>query len=98
MSSRFAAASGRCFNDAVTADYDRLNGPGPDYDYWLRTVARVAPRDICDLGCGTGALTVLFAGHADARPRVTGVDPDPGMLAVARARPGHELVTWIDGY
>src|SRR5262245_35676111 len=40
-------------------------------------------------------LTVLLAldGY-----RVTGVDPDPEMLAVARSRKGHQAVTWLDGY
>jgi SAM-dependent methyltransferase len=41
------------------------------------------PRDILDLGCGTGshALPLAARGH-----RVTGVDRSPGMLAQARAK------------
>ena len=79
----------------MDAVYDQLSGYGPDHDYWVRLVGDVEAGDLCDLGCGTGMLSVLFARGGC---RVTGVDPDPGMLAVARARPGHELVTWVDGY
>ena len=78
----------------MTSVYDQLNGYDRDYDYWRALARTVAPQDLCDLGCGTGMLTVLFA--ADGY-RVTGVDPDPEMLAVARSRPGHETVTWVEG-
>jgi hypothetical protein len=37
-------------------------------------------------------LAFLHRGH-----RVTGVDPSPQMLAVARSRAGGELVRWIQG-
>lgn len=79
----------------MTSAYDQLNPWGPDYDYWLALTDRLQPRTITDLGCGTGQLTVLFArqGHA-----TVGIDPDPEMLAVARARDGHECVTWLEGY
>lgn len=79
----------------MTSTYDQLNGWGPDYDYWLALTARLSPQTITDLGCGTGQLTVLLAAHAAT---TVGVDPDPAMLAVARTRPDHELVAWIDGY
>lgn len=38
--------------------------------------------DLLDVGCGTGNKTVHFAKHAR---RVTGIDPDPGMIAKAIA-------------
>lgn len=79
----------------MTSTYDQLNGWGPDYDYWLALTARLAPQAITDLGCGTGQLTVLLAQHTTT---TVGVDPDPAMLAVARTRPDHELVQWMDGY
>jgi SAM-dependent methyltransferase len=47
--------------------------------------ARVArPRLVVDLGCGTGLSTAVWAARAE---RVVGVEPAPGMLAVARRRP-----------
>jgi ubiquinone/menaquinone biosynthesis C-methylase UbiE len=48
--------------------------------------ARLAPgHAVLDLGCGTATLTLLLK---DACPdaRVTGVDGDPGVLALARAK------------
>lgn len=79
----------------MTALYDQLNGWGSDYDYWLALAGTSSRLDVADLGCGTGQLTVLLAraGH-----RVVGIDADPGMLQVARARDGYELVTWVQGY
>lgn len=79
----------------VTALYDALNGPGPDHDYWLARASALRPDVLVDLGCGTGRLTVELARRAAGV--VLGVEPDPGMLAVARDREGSELVTWVEG-
>ena len=53
---------------------------------WLDVLARVAgapPRQVLDVGCGTGVLTILLAelGH-----RVTGIDLAPQMLDRARQK------------
>ncbi|MBW9061887.1 methyltransferase domain-containing protein [Rhizobium herbae] len=55
---------------------------------------RKSPAVCFDLGCGTGLLTVRLAalGH-----HVTGADPAPAMLDIARRRPGGETVRWING-
>jgi ubiquinone/menaquinone biosynthesis C-methylase UbiE len=48
----------------------------------------VAPRPddlIVDVGCGTGSLALLLA-RVEPRARIVGVDPDPGVLAVARRK------------
>ena len=47
-----------------------------------------------DLGCGTGRLPLALsrAGHT-----VTGVDPAAASLDAARAKPGAERITWIEG-
>ncbi|WP_433283332.1 class I SAM-dependent methyltransferase [Micromonospora sp. CA-244673] len=73
--------------------YDADNAWGRDDDFFLRLVGR-APARVLDLGCGTGRLTLALAaaGH-----RVTGVDPEPGSLAAARAKPGGDRVTWLPG-
>lgn len=50
--------------------------------------AYVAPRPgdvIVDVGCGTGSLAVLLS-RVEPRARIIGVDPDPGVLAVARRK------------
>lgn len=75
------------------AVYDPLNPMTEADDFYIR-LAGGAPITILDTGCGTGALAVELArrGH-----QVTGADPSgAGMLGVARTRPGHELVRWVD--
>lgn len=47
-----------------------------------------------DLGCGTGILTVTLARR---QRTVVGIDPDDGMLQVARDRDGTEGVRWVLG-
>jgi ubiquinone/menaquinone biosynthesis C-methylase UbiE len=67
--------------------YDRLR---PLDERWLQTVARMVAlgdlrgRTILDVGCGTGRLAVALSERHDAA--VTGLDPSPEMLEVARER------------
>jgi ubiquinone/menaquinone biosynthesis C-methylase UbiE len=50
---------------------------------WVIDLVGLEPDDaVLDLGCGPGTLAVPFA---QAGMRVTGVDPEPAMLAAARA-------------
>jgi SAM-dependent methyltransferase len=73
--------------------YDAECPWGPDDDYFLASVEEVGGGRVLDLGCGTGRLTLaLAAGHY-----VTGVDPAPASLAAARAKPGADRVTWVEG-
>lgn len=82
-------------------EYDeRIRTFVPHYDEMLETVGAVvaelapaAPR-VLDIGIGTGALS---ARCLDARPaaRITGVDSDPAMLEMARARLGATAVAGL---
>ena len=60
-----------------------------DYDAWsayyLKLIARagVTPKRLCDCACGTGAMSVRFAGRGI---RVTGADLSGEMLALAQKR------------
>jgi SAM-dependent methyltransferase len=64
------------------ARYDRSR---PDYPQALieRIKARSPGADVLDVGCGTGIASRLFA---QAGCRVVGLDADPRMAAVARAK------------
>jgi SAM-dependent methyltransferase len=69
------------------------------FSRWGRIVAeaaRIRPGDrVLDVACGTGALTFAAAERAGPSGRVAGLDPNPGMLAVARTKP--EGVDWHEG-
>ncbi len=83
------------FNDArLTAVYDAMFGWSRDDDFFMSVVGETPAARVLDLGCGTGrlALAMAAAGHA-----VTGVDPARASLDAARAKPGADRVTWIEG-
>jgi len=63
--------------------YDVLNPWGASEAFYLDLV--MGAHAVLDIGCGTGAILkrARAEGHAG---RLVGVDPDPWMLAVARAR------------
>ena len=65
--------------------YDRLRPADANWREVLETIVRAGGlegRRVLDAGCGTGLVAAALAG----RTRVTGVDPEPEMLAVARRR------------
>jgi len=78
----------------LAAVYDEMCAGRDDTAYYLALAGELRAEGVLDVGCGTGVLAVDLAraGH-----RVAGVDPGAAMLAVARARPGAERVTWLDG-
>lgn len=61
----------------------------------LNAVADVGPAVVVDVGCGTGALSIPLAQRLP-NSRVIGVDGDPDVLAIARAKPGAESVEWTE--
>ena len=63
-----------------------------DRDFYL-SLAGAPPQRILDLGCGTGLLCDAYAakGH-----HVTGVDPSPAMLKVARRKPAGKKIEWVE--
>ena len=54
---------------------------------------------VLDLACGTGVVARLAAPKVGPTGRVTGLDLNAGMLAVARSlpRPSGASITWIEG-
>lgn len=78
-------------DDDDAALYDRLNPWGPSDDFYLSQVMEAA--SVLDVGCGTGQLLrrAREAGHTG---RLSGIDPDPAVLARARRRTD---VEWVEG-
>jgi SAM-dependent methyltransferase len=66
---------------------------------WGRVVAdaaRVAAgQAVLDVACGTGAATTAAAAIVGASGRVTGLDPNPDMLAVAHRK--SDAIDWCEG-
>jgi SAM-dependent methyltransferase len=63
-------------------------------------LAALAPRPgerILDLGCGAGATTARIVKAVGPEGAVTGIDISPDLLAVARARPGNQAATFLEG-
>jgi SAM-dependent methyltransferase len=50
-----------------------------------------------DVACGTGAVTRLLAERVGATGKVTGLDINPGMLAVARLSAQTQSIEWLEG-
>ena len=48
-------------------------------------------QSVLDVACGTGVIATAAAERVGPAGSVTGVDNNPGMLAVASARSGHEV-------
>ena len=74
--------------------YDRDNPDGPDHDFYRTLASEVRARNMVDLGCGTGILTVTLA---SAERTVVGVDPSASMIGFARNRLGAARVDWVVG-
>ncbi len=78
----------------LVAICDALDPDRSDLDVYAAIASELGARYVLDLGCGTGTFALQLA---DCALAVTGVDPAAGSLAVARAKPGAERVTWIHG-
>jgi SAM-dependent methyltransferase len=74
--------------------YDAFDDDRGDLDLYVGLAERLGARTVLDVGCGTGVFALLLA---ERGLRVTGVDPAAASLEVARAKPGGDAVTWIEG-
>jgi SAM-dependent methyltransferase len=77
------------------AEYDRrfedLAATGMDMHGEATLVASYLPATVLDAGCGTGRVAIELAGRGHD---VVGVDVDPAMLEVARAKA--PSLTWVE--
>lgn len=78
-------------NPRLAAIYDLNCGWSEDRDFYLR-LARPEPERILDLGCGTGLLADAYAARGHL---VTGLDPAPAMLEVARQKRFGSEIEWV---
>jgi SAM-dependent methyltransferase len=81
-------------NPRLARIYDALDPDRGDLDAYVAMAVEFAARSVLDVGCGTGTLACLLAGRG---LDVTGVDPAAASLAVARAKPGADVVRWLHG-
>lgn len=63
----------------------------------VEQVVSNGPTLVVDLGCGTGALAIPIAERVPAAT-VIGIDGDPEVLDLARAKRGGALVDWTHAY
>jgi trans-aconitate 2-methyltransferase len=78
------------------AQYERFKTyrDRPALDLMVQIPGDLQPREIWDIGCGTGEHAALLALRHPAA-HAHGLDSSGEMLAVARARPGQ--VEWVQG-
>ena len=81
-------------NSKLVEIYDLDSPWSIDRDFYL-CLAGMPPQRILDLGCGTGLLTDAYAakGH-----EVTGVDPSPAMLEMARRKSHGHQIEWVESF
>jgi len=83
-----------------TALYDRSIAITMREGAWrprlVRDVLNGDPREVLDLGCGTGTLAIAMA-RAAGRARITGIDGDAEILDIARAKEGSEGIDFVGG-
>lgn len=85
MDSRPIPIANREGYDLWSTDYDRYPNPTIAIDERLFPAQwrHLAGRRILEVGCGTGRHTAKLATQGN---HVTGIDPSPGMLAIAREK------------
>lgn len=82
--------------------YERFFVPALAAPWAKELLRRAAPQPgerVLDVACGTGIVARLAAARVGPAGTVIGVDPNPGMLAVARSAAAAEGVTvdWREG-
>lgn len=78
----------------LAAVYDAFDGDRDDLGLYLDLADELQARSVLDVGCGTGCLALQLAASGRS---VVAVDPAEASLRVAKAKPGADQVTWIQG-
>ncbi|WP_170167110.1 methyltransferase domain-containing protein [Paracoccus methylarcula] len=89
---------GKSFRGTAAENYQRYFVPAiaaPVADDLIATAALRTGERVLDVACGTGVVVRLAAERVGASGSVTGLDLNPGMLAVARsATPTDMSIDW----
>lgn len=78
----------------LAAVYDAFDSDRDDLALYLDLADELQARSVLDVGCGTGCLAPQLAASGRS---VVAVDPAEASLRVAKAKPGADQVTWIQG-
>ena len=78
----------------LAAVYDDLDPDRSDLEAYVALVGELGAGSVLDVGCGTGTFALMLARDG---VEVVGVDPARASVEVARAKPGADRVTWIEG-
>ena len=80
----------------LVAVYDAVNSydPNTQPDFYIGLAHELGAKSVLDIGCGTGLITHELIRQSFT---VTGVEPSPAMIAVARSHPHAEHARWIHG-
>ena len=74
--------------------YDALEDGRRDLDPYVALAGELGAASVLDIGCGTGNLACRLA---VAGLEVAALDPAAASIAVARTKPGADLVRWTVG-
>jgi SAM-dependent methyltransferase len=74
--------------------YDDFEDSRDDLAVYADLVDELKARSVLDIGCGTGTFALMLA---EQGIEVVAVDPAAASLAIARTKPGAEMVRWIAG-
>ena len=79
----------------LVAIFDTMNSIDWFQGFYPRLAARLAPKSIIDIGCGTGLLTCELA---KAGYQMTGLEPSGALLDLAQRRIEGRGVKWTNCY
>jgi len=92
-----ATAPFEAYSGTAAENYERYFVPaiGAPLAARLLRFAALRPGDrVLDVACGTGVVARRAAQQVGSTGRVTGLDANPGMLAVAESLPGSSAIEW----